>query len=48
MTDLFQFTFDAMASSILLCIFLREFMIFFLPDHLAGPGGSLINTDPRG
>ena len=26
------------------CLFIREVLIFTLPDHIAGPGGWLIDT----
>ncbi len=37
-------TFDQIALSVMACIGLREVMIMFLPDAVAGPGGWLVNT----
>ena len=37
-------TFDQIALAAMACIALREAMIVFLPDDIAGPGGSLIDT----
>ncbi len=37
-------TFDALVFSAMTCILLREAMIVFLPDSVAGPGGWLVNT----
>jgi hypothetical protein len=37
-------TFDALVFSAMTCILLREAMIAFLPDTIAGPGGWLVNT----
>ena len=37
-------SFDEILGSLIACLILREAMIFALPDHIAGPGGWLINT----
>ena len=37
-------TFDALIFSAMTCILMREAMIAFLPDTIAGPGGWLVNT----
>jgi hypothetical protein len=37
-------TFDQIVLAAMTCIAIREAMIMFLPDHVAGPGGWLINT----
>lgn len=37
-------TFDQIALAAMACIALREVMIVFLPDDIAGPGGWLIDT----
>jgi hypothetical protein len=44
MLDLLFPSFDAMAFSAVVCVALRQGMIVFLPDHIAGPGGWLIDT----
>lgn len=44
MDFLTQFSFDEIAASLLACLLVRELMIIALPDHIAGPGGSLIDT----
>ena len=48
MSELFGLSFDAVAISALTCMVLREVFIITLPSNLAGPGGSFIDTDPRG
>lgn len=45
MTAIFAFTFEAVAISMLSCFALRETLIVALPDRIAGPGGSFIDTD---
>lgn len=40
-------TFDSVVMSAITCLVLREVFLFTLPDHVAGPGGWLIDTDPR-
>jgi hypothetical protein len=37
-------TFDQIGLAIMACIGLREAMIMFLPNAIAGPGGSLVDT----
>ncbi|MGO4915220.1 hypothetical protein [Pseudogemmobacter sp. W21_MBD1_M6] len=37
-------SFDDIALSVLACCGLRSLMILTLPDHIAGPGGRLIDT----
>lgn len=44
MTMLSLISFDEIAASLLLCLVVRELMILALPDHVAGPGGWLIDT----
>lgn len=44
MTDLMFPSFDALVFSALACLALRQAMVVFLPDAIAGPGGWLINT----
>ncbi|WP_343079451.1 hypothetical protein [Ostreiculturibacter nitratireducens] len=39
-----QISFDDIVGSFLVCVALREVMIFTLPDRIAGPGGWLIDT----
>ena len=38
------FSFDNIAASFITCLILREVMIAVLPDHIAGPGGWLVDT----
>jgi len=38
MSELFNLSFDAIATSALTCIVLREFFIFALPSKFVGPG----------
>lgn len=42
--DLTTITFDQLALSFMTVIAVREAMIMFLPDRVAGPGGWLVNT----
>lgn len=44
MQPLFSLSFDALAVSLFICVLLRQAMILLLPDHIAGPGGWLVNT----
>ena len=44
MSFLSSVSFDEIAASLLLCLVVRELMILSLPDHIAGPGGWLIDT----
>jgi hypothetical protein len=37
-------SFDTIVMSALTCLIVREAMIFALPDTIAGPGGSFIDT----
>ena len=39
--------FEPAVCALLICLLLREAMILFLPDHLTGPGGRLIDTGPE-
>ena len=48
MFDLFCPNVDACVVSFTSCVLLRELLILTLPDRLAGPGGSFIDTKPRG
>ena len=47
MSELFGLSFDAIAISALICMVLREILIFALPSRIAGPGGSFIDTNAR-
>jgi len=40
-------TFDQIVLAAMSCIALRELMVILLPDSIAGPGGSLVNTENR-
>lgn len=44
MTLFAQVTFDQVALSIMACVAVREVMIMFLPDAIAGPEGWLVRT----
>ncbi|MFV2052232.1 hypothetical protein [Aliiroseovarius sp. YM-037] len=44
MDGIFTLSFDAICVSFLACCAIREAMIFFLPDDVAGPGGWFIDT----
>jgi hypothetical protein len=44
MTVFAQVSFDDLMSSLLVCLILRQAMIVLLPDHVAGPGGWLVDT----
>lgn len=37
-------SFDDIAAAFFACLIIRELMIFALPDHIAGPGGWLVDT----
>lgn len=37
-------SFDQIALAAMACIAVREAMIMFLPDEIAGPGGVLVDT----
>lgn len=39
-----ELSFDLLAASFLTCLMIREAMILCLPDRIAGPGGSFIDT----
>ncbi len=39
---------DQIMLSLLACYVIREFMIAFLPDAVAGPGGWLVDTEVEG
>ncbi len=39
-----QVSFDEVAAAFVACLVIREILIFALPDHIAGPGGWLIDT----
>lgn len=47
MFDLFVPSFDACLVSFITCALLREMFILTLPDTLAGPGDSSIDTHSR-
>jgi len=42
--DMSTITFDQIALAAMACIAIREAMIVFLPDQVAGPGGWLVDT----
>lgn len=43
--ELFQaISFDSVVMAAITCLVLREVFLFTLPDHIAGPGGWLIDT----
>lgn len=42
--DYASITFDQLALAAMACIAIREAMIMFLPDQIAGPGGWLVDT----
>ena len=42
--DISTITFDQIALAAMACIAIREAMIVFLPDQVAGPGGWLVDT----
>lgn len=42
-----QISFDEVVAAFITCLVIREVMIFSLPDHIAGPGGWLIDTGPE-
>ncbi len=44
MSILGQISFDEVVAAFVTCMVLREVFIFALPDHIAGPGGWLIDT----
>lgn len=47
MEFLSSITFDQIAFSLMTLGLLREAMIVTLPDAIAGPGGWLVDTDPK-
>ena len=44
MSFLGQISFDDIVCALIVCLVIREIMIAVLPDHIAGPGGWLIDT----
>ncbi|GAA3868584.1 hypothetical protein [Celeribacter arenosi] len=44
--DFTTLTFDQIALALMTLLALREAMIAFLPDSIAGPGGWLVDTTP--
>ena len=40
-------TAEIFIASFLTCLVIREVMILVLPDDIAGPGGSFIDTGPE-
>lgn len=44
MTWLSNVTFDQLLLTAVVCLSLREAMILFLPDRIAGPGGWLVDV----
>lgn len=47
MTPDFPVSFDLLIATFLTCVVLRDVFVLVLPDHLAGPGGVLVNTNRR-
>lgn len=43
--ELMNITFDMIIVSAIMCLMIREVLIVALPDEVAGPGGSFIDTD---
>lgn len=43
--DVFGISFDLLVMTAIACLIVREAMIIALPDHIAGPGGSIIDTN---
>lgn len=39
--------FEMYIASFIACLIIREGMILLLPDEIAGPGGSFIDTGPE-
>ena len=46
MDPLFPVSADSVVASLATCLLLREAMILWLPDRIAGPGGWLVDTGP--
>ena len=44
MTLFTQVTFDQVVLAVVACVAIREAMIMFLPDRIAGPDGWLVRT----
>jgi hypothetical protein len=40
-------TFDTIVMTAITCLIVREALIIAMPDRIAGPGGSFIDTGPR-
>ena len=47
MTPIYSVSFDLVIAAFLSCVVLREILLLTLPDHIAGPGGWLIDTKRR-
>lgn len=47
MDALFAVSFDTVAMSLITCLIIREMLVLALPDEIAGPGGSFIDTGKR-
>lgn len=41
-------SFDTLVMTLIVCLMIREVLIFILPDRIAGPGGSFIDTGRDG
>ena len=41
------FSIDKLMLSFLMCFAIRQGMIYTLPDHVAGPGGWLVDTGEK-
>jgi len=44
MSELLALSFDAVLTSAIVCLVIRELIILALPDEVAGPGGWFIDT----
>jgi len=44
MSELLALSFDAVLTSAIVCLVIREVIILALPDEVAGPGGWFIDT----
>lgn len=44
MSILAQISFDELVAAFVVCLVIREVLIFALPDDIAGPGGWFIDT----
>lgn len=47
MPELLFLSFEPVLASLLTCLLVRELLIVVLPDSMAGPDGSFIDTGPE-